>query len=159
MVAASVNGELSVSFPSEFSVMEISELNQAFSTSNPNMWGIRSKVNHIILVITWHEPKQAGFFKKVFSVREQAERAERIQRKIYKKGNYRLDGFFETVLGGREAHGYRYDYQNKDALQSAETIVFRQGPYSYTLYYYTRRGLATSNRKVYESILESITFE
>jgi len=159
MVTANVNGELSISFPNGFSVMEINELHHAFSTNNPNMWGIRDKVNHAMLVVTWHEPKPAGFLKKVFSVREQAERAEKIQRKIYKKGSYNFNGFFETVIGGQEAHGYRYDYKNEDTPQSAETIVFRQGRYSYTLYYYTRRGIASKNRKAYENILESIAFE
>ena len=152
-----LHGGLSLAYPDGFCELTPDELNQAYHSSYPNIWGIRDEERHAMLAIFWKDSnKLLGMLASTESL---AKRAAKLMAKAMKNHGYQFGGFFSTQLAGCEAHGFRYAFTGAgDVAQEAETIVFKHENTCYTVYYYTRPETAADNRATYEDLLASLTF-
>lgn len=126
MVTATINDELTLSYPKSFRVMGADELRQAYQADPTHIWGIRDEGRHAIVAIFTHDAGSAGkLFGKMVTEKDLAKRAEKKVRKAMRANGYRLGGFFSRELAGHPAHGFRYAYEVGDVAQSAQAIVLR----------------------------------
>ena len=154
---ARIHHELEIAYPDGFHLMSAEELQQAYKSDYPNMWGIRDEDRHIIIAIFWKESNE--LLTKLVNAKSQAKRVEKLMAKGLKGRKYHFCGNFATTVAGCEAHGFRYGYLGAgDVPQDAETILFTHGKTSYTLYYYTRPETAAANLAIRDAIVSSLRF-
>ncbi|MDO4537633.1 MAG: hypothetical protein Q4B54_05675 [Coriobacteriales bacterium] len=151
-----VNDELSITYPNAFRDMELTELQLLYKTTYKYMWGARDEKHHVMIAIIWKENNR--FLQKLVSEKSLATTYEKNMRKAQAQSNYHLDGFFEREVAGQQAQGFGYSYETDGVGQQGEALVFRRDRVNYTLYYYTGAEQASSNRIMYQDVLESLAF-
>lgn len=152
-----VNNELSLSYPDGFHIMDGAELAQAYQNSNPNRWGIWDKDRHLIVSVFWHRTNR--LLVSLADAKSVAKSTERKLRKGLKSHGYSFHGFYERELCGQRTHGFHYQYQVGDVVQSGETIILKHGSLCYTIYCYTRKDTQLAGDPVFEEILRSCSFQ
>lgn len=151
-----INGELALTYPEGFRLMELDELKHAFALDYSDMWGIRDEENHMLISLIWKESN--GLLRKLVSTKSLVKEYEKRIGRTFRHGNYRCEEFFETEIAGLAAQGVRFSYHHLGVDQLGELVMFRRGGCNYSLYYYTRPELAQANRPAYEGILASVSF-
>ena len=71
---ARIHHELEIAYPDGFHLMSAEELQQAYKSDYPNMWGIRDEDRHIIIAIFWKESNE--LLTKLVNAKSQAKRVE-----------------------------------------------------------------------------------
>ncbi|MBO5547196.1 MAG: hypothetical protein J5920_00350, partial [Candidatus Methanomethylophilaceae archaeon] len=56
MQEALVNGEILISVPDGFDVMDDSLMDELYEDHNHDRWGIIDRENHMVLTVFWHMP-------------------------------------------------------------------------------------------------------
>ena len=156
MNTALVNNKMQFSYPDGFSVLSDEEIRQLYQTDNPDIYAIRNTERHITLAVFHH--KTNTFLVKLASAKDVAKSTESRIRKGMKQAGYQLIGFNSREAAGQTGEGFRYQYSVQGIGQQCDVLVLKHQDTCYTVYYYTRPELSEENQKVYDDILDSITF-
>ena len=156
MATTLIHDQLALTYPDSFAVMGADELREGYLDDNPNRWGIWDRNRHVIIVVYWHDSN--AFLARLVSTKDLAKRAQKLVAKAYAGHGYQLGQFFETQVGGQQAHGFGYRYDLQGTGQVAEAVVTKYGKCCYTLYYYAREEGSPTDREVFKDVLQSASF-
>lgn len=155
MATAAINGELSLSYPDSFHVMDADEMTQAFSVASPQMWAIWDTENHMIVSVVWQNSNK--LIAGLASTKSLIERVEKSTAKTYRADGYTMDGYFTTSVCGNDAMGFRYSYTRFDVEQAGEVLLFKHGAACYTVYCVERAELAEQTHALFDGIVSSMS--
>ena len=155
MQKATVNNELTVSFPEGFTVLTREELQQMYLDSNPDRWGIRSAPAHQTAVIMWKKYARPEFLLP--DAERIAHTNEGMMREGLKDYGYVLKGFFDAEVCGMTGCGYDYEYTNQGTATHVRTVLFRHHSIVYSASFYWRASEEAPQEMIRE-MLASMEF-
>lgn len=154
MSEAVLNGELSVTYPESFHVMDAKEMAGVFLDDASDRWAIWDTDAHVIVAVMWHE--SGKFVSKLAGVKSLAERVEKHAAKAYKNAGYSCKGYRSFELCGQEACAVDFEYQVQGVQQLASVAVFKHEGCSYTIYSYVRKENAAEAQLLVNTLLDSL---
>jgi hypothetical protein len=154
MQEALVNGEILISVPDGFDVMDDSLMDDLYEDHNHDRWGIIDRENHMVLTVFWHMPN--GLLLKMVPTKTICKSTEERLSARLKDHDYKFEKHFRRLLCNIEGEGFRHSYSIRGYQYIAEIIVFKQGNVCYTVYAYSRTEMEPVNRPQLNDILESM---
>jgi hypothetical protein len=151
-----VNGEIMIEVPEGFRVYDKAELDQAYTDSNPDRWGMTNDERHIVVSVFWH--KNNALVVALAGSREACKGTEKKLSKGLKNHGYVLEGFYQRDICGQKGHGFRHRYNLNGEEYISEVTLFMKGRVCYTVYCYTRSKDETANRQILSDIVDSMSF-
>lgn len=148
-----VLGEMQISYPGEFQIMDDNELKRFFSGSD-SRWGICDNEKHIMISVA--KQFNQSFLGLLADAKSVARSAKlRLMRRM---NSFSLEDDFTVKVCGKKAQGFKFSYLTNDAgiRQTAELIVFKYKYCFFSSCYITRSDDFNYYRPVYEEILQSI---
>ena len=153
MKQATVNNELTVTYPDSYEEMSAEELQRYFK-SEKDRWGAFDAERHVILGVSW---KKAGFFSFMSDAESQLFDVEaRMKRSLI---NYRRKEGSKTKIAKKKGYGISFEYRvnNANMYQIGEMKTFKYKGHYYTLQYLGRRITDEECRPDFEKFAESVT--
>ncbi len=149
-----LNNELNLSYPEGFHVLDDEERNRlTFFEDGPGVC-LSDPERHIMMSVGW---KQAGgFAAMVLNSKDVAKNMEAKIRKPMKQFGYRLEGFVSREVGGKQANGFRYEYEAQGIGMFAESLAVKMNKTIYYIHFYARTALKAESLPIMEDILGSI---
>lgn len=151
---ATINNEISLTYPDGFNVMSEDELSKYFG-SPQNRWGVFDAENHVILSVGWTKKKLLSFLVDAESAMIGAE--ARLSRNLV---NYQRVTSYKTKLGKKKkAKGIRFEYRVNDSvsIHVGDLVIFKHKKKIYSVYYICRKSKAAQVLPAFEEVLKSIT--
>ena len=153
-----LNGELCLSYPDGFHVLDADEMARVFPNDGPNRWGIWDTERHMIVSVQWHESNV--LLAGLVSTKDLARRVAAEAGKAYKSNDYEVGELYQTTLCGEEAWGVSFRYEVSGVYQIAYAIVFKHvvetTNCTYTLSFFEREENAEASEQVFRALLDSL---
>ncbi len=156
MQDAVVNGELTITIPEGFKVLDSEGLKELYNDDNADRWGMMDDQRHMVLSVFWH--KNGGLVSFLAKPKDVCLSTEKKLSKALKDYGYELEGFYEKDLCGKKACGFRHIHTIKGVEYTSEVTQIMQGRVCYTIYAYSRSDNETENRPVLNEILDGMRF-
>lgn len=151
------NDVLKMDLPEGFHVMDAEERSQMNSMGDGPFECLTDPDRHITIAIGWKAA--GGLAGMLLNAKDMARNMETQIRRPMKAFGYRPEGFTERVTAGLRTYGFRYTYTAQEIPMLGESLVFKVDKCFYYLHLYTRDGLREASLPVWESILDSMTFD
>jgi len=151
-----VNGEISITVPDGFHVLEVAELSKFYNDSNPDRWGMADNDRHMVVSIFWH--KNNALVSAIAGPKDACKGTEKKLSKAMKNYGYVLEGFYQRAVCDLPGYGFRHRYKLRGEDYVSEITLFKKGRVCYTVYCYTRVENESANRPILSDVMDSLAF-
>ena len=149
-----VNGEMVLSIPDGFKVMDKEQIDKAYADDNTNRWGMINDEDHMVVSIFWH--RSGAIISALSGPKDISKATEKKLSNSLRGYGYRLQTFYSREICGIMVYGFRHDYTLQEIDYVSDVFTLKRGRVCYTIYCYTRKECEDANRPVLDSIIDSM---
>lgn len=152
MKQATVNNELTLTYPDSYEEMSEEELVRYFKSAQ-NRWGVYDAERHVILTVSW---SKAGFFSFMSDAESMLIGVEAsLKRNLI---NYRRKEAFKTKIAKQKGYGIRFEYRvnNANIYQIGDLRAIKYKGKYYALQYIGRRITDEECHPDFDQLVESV---
>ncbi len=120
MQDAVVNGELTITVPEGFKVLDSEGLKELYNDDNTDRWGMMDDQRQMVLSVFWH--KNGGLISFLAKPEDVCMSTEKKLSKALKGYGYELEGFYEKNLCGKKACGFRHIHMIKGIEYTSKSL-------------------------------------
>ncbi len=151
-----LNDVLHLTYPEGFHIMTNEELKEmAFVQKGPGEC-LFDPARHMMISFGWR--KGSGFSYIRLKAKEIAHHDEKLVRQSMWKDRYSFECFSSRTIGGEQAEGFCYNYQDQKHNMSAESIVLKHNKFFYYFHVHTRSSVRGENLALWEDMLRNMHF-
>ena len=154
MKQATVNNELTLTYPDTYQEMSEEELLRYYRTAE-NRWGVYDQERHVILSVSWKKAGILSFFTDAESMMIGVE--AQLKRSLI---NYRRKDAFKTRIAKQKGFGIRFEYRTNGAniYQIGDIRSIKHKGKFYSLQYIGRRITDEECHPDFDRMVESVKF-
>lgn len=153
MEQITLNKQLTLTFPDGFRKLDANEVKALSSAGSENAEALKNEEAH--LMVSMGFKKAGGLAGLLLKEADMVKAAEKGIAKASAPFGYKLAGFGERTVGGKEAKSFRYTYTAQGVAMTGEGVVVKAGGFYYYLYLYAREALQDAGFAAWQEILDS----
>ena len=154
MKNATLNNELTLSYPDDFEAMDAETLGKISQGKDTEGWGVWDPGHHVVITVL-REHKNS-LLLKLADPRAAAKQNEKATRKLYAGHGYEFGTFFTKTIAEREAAGYTYTFDDNDSVRSVKVLLVKHSGSSYGILCSCPQDELDAMGPVFDQVFDSI---